>query len=150
MLGHNPRTAQRAGVSAVRAGGTALVIGGAMAGLAGAAMLTGGTADYRFTPGFANTSAGRACSSRSSPATGRCVCIPMAFVFAVAAHRLRLPRRDRRRPVDRRRRPALLVLALLVPPAVEDIRRRRAMVEAASPALPSAATASTALGGAPA
>jgi simple sugar transport system permease protein len=54
MLGLNPRTARRAGVSAVAYGGTALVLSGAFAGLAGSGMLLGGAGSYQFTPGFAN------------------------------------------------------------------------------------------------
>jgi ABC-type Mn2+/Zn2+ transport system permease subunit len=45
---------------------------------------------------------------------------------------------------------ALLVLALLVPPALAAIRRRRSILEEPTPAVPSGATASTALGGVPA
>ena len=47
------------------------MIGGAMAGLAGAVMLAGGTANYRYTPGFANNVGWEGRSWRSSPATGR-------------------------------------------------------------------------------
>ncbi len=50
--GLNPRAARRFGVNVSRVGGTALVVSGALAGLAGAAFLTGGA--YRVTPGFAS------------------------------------------------------------------------------------------------
>ena len=150
VLGRNARTAQRTGVSAVRFGAAALMIGGAMAGLAGAVMLAGGTANYRYTPGFANNVGWEgllvALVARNRPL----VCIPVALVFAslrtgsgfLAATGVE------RSIVDVVR--ALLVLALLVPPAVAAIRRRRAVVEAVAPAVPSSATAPTALGGAPA
>lgn len=150
VLGRNARTAQRTGVAAVRYGAAALMIGGAMAGLAGAVMLAGGTANYRYTPGFANNVGWEgllvALVARNRPL----VCIPVALVFAslrtgsgfLAATGVE------RSIVDVVR--ALLVLALLVPPAVAAIRRRRAIAEAASPALPTAAAAPTALGGAPA
>ncbi len=55
MLGRNPRAAQRSGVSESRYGATALVLSGAFAGLAGAAMLTGGGfafGNYQMVPGF--------------------------------------------------------------------------------------------------
>ena len=103
VLGRNARTAQRTGVSVVRSGATALMIGGAMAGLAGAVMLAGGTANYRYTPGFANNVGWEgllvALVARNRPL----VCIPVALVFAVAPHGIRLPGGDRGGTVDRRR-----------------------------------------------
>jgi simple sugar transport system permease protein len=150
VLGRNARTAQRTGVSVVRSGATALMIGGAMAGVAGAVMLAGGTANYRYTPGFANNVGWEgllvALVARNRPL----VCIPVALVFAslrtgsgfLAATGVE------RSIVDVVR--ALLVLALLVPPAVVAIRRRRAVVEAPSPTAPSDAPLAPALEGAPA
>ncbi|MYJ98298.1 MAG: ABC transporter permease, partial [Acidimicrobiaceae bacterium] len=55
MLGRNPRAAQRSGVSETRYGAMALMLSGAFAGLAGAAMLTGGGfafGNYQMVPGF--------------------------------------------------------------------------------------------------
>ncbi|MEQ1701627.1 MAG: ABC transporter permease [Ilumatobacteraceae bacterium] len=125
VLGRNPRTAQRFGVPVVIAGASALALSGAMAGLAGAAMLAGGTANYRYTPGFANSVGWEgllvALVARNRPLA----CLPIAFIFAslrtgsgfLAATGVE------RSIVDVVR--ALLVLALLVPPAVAAIRRRR-------------------------
>ena len=125
VLGRNPRTAQRIGVPVVMAGAAALAISGAMAGLAGAAMLAGGTANYRYTPGFANSVGWEgllvALVARNRPM----VCLPIAFIFAslrtgsgfLAATGVE------RSIVDVVR--ALLVLALLVPPAVAAVQRRR-------------------------
>lgn len=125
VLGRNPRTAQRIGVPVVIAGASALALSGAMAGLAGAAMLAGGTANYRYTPGFANSVGWEgllvALVARNRPLA----CLPIAFVFAslrtgsgfLAATGVE------RSIVDVVR--ALLVLALLVPPAVAAIQRRR-------------------------
>ena len=146
VLGRNARTAQRTGVSVVRSGAAALAIGGAMAGLAGAAMLAGGTANYRYTPGFANNVGWEgllvALVARNRPL----VCIPVALVFAAlrTGSGFLAATGVERSIVDVVR--ALLVLALLVPPAVAAIRRRRAAVEAPTPALPSGAPAPTALG----
>ncbi|HWM19930.1 MAG TPA: hypothetical protein VNO51_09595 [Ilumatobacteraceae bacterium] len=150
VLGRNPRTAQRTGISVVRSGAAALAFGGAMAGLAGAAMLAGGAANYRYTPGFANNVGWEgllvALVARNRPL----VCIPVALVFAslrTGAGFLAATGVERSIVEVVR---ALLVLALLVPPAVAAIRRRRAAVESPTPVLPSAATTSAALGGAPA
>ena len=149
VLGRNARTAQRTGVSVVRAGATALMIGGAMAGLAGAVMLAGGTANYRYTPGFANNVGWEgllvALVARNRPL----VCIPVALVFAAlrTGSGFLAATGVERSIVDVVR--ALLVLALLVPPAVAAIRRRRAVVEASSPTVPSDAPVAPALEGAP-
>jgi len=150
VLGRNPRTAQRTGVSVVRSGAAALAVGGAMAGLAGAAMLAGGAANYRYTPGFANNVGWEgllvALVARNRPL----VCIPVALLFAslrTGAGFLAATGVERS-IVDVVR--ALLVLALLVPPAVAAIRRRRAAIEEPAPAPSSGASASTAFGGAPA
>jgi simple sugar transport system permease protein len=149
VLGRNARTAQRTGVSVVRAGATALMIGGAMAGLAGAVMLAGGTANYRYTPGFANNVGWEgllvALVARNRPL----VCIPVALLFAAlrTGSGFLAATGVERSIVDVVR--ALLVLALLVPPAVAAIRRRRAVVEASSPTVPSDAQVAPALEGAP-
>lgn len=146
VLGRNPRTAQRTGVSVVRAGAAALAISGAMAGLAGATMLTAGTANYRYTPGFANNVGWEgllvALVARNRPL----VCIPVALVFAslrTGAGFLAATGVERS-IVDVVR--ALLVLALLVPPAVAAVQRRRAAAATPTPA----ATTPGALAGMPA
>jgi general nucleoside transport system permease protein len=118
--------------------------------VAGAAMLAGGAANYRYTPGFANNVGWEgllvALVARNRPL----VCIPVALVFAAlrTGAGFLAATGVERSIVDVVR--ALLVLALLVPPAVAAIRRRRAAVEAPTPALPSAAASSAALEGAPA
>lgn len=132
LLGRNPRTAQRAGVPVVAAGATALALSGAMAGLAGAMMLAGGNANYRYTPGFANNVGWEgllvALVARNRPL----VCLPIAFVFAAlrTGSGFLAATGVERSIVDVVR--ALLVLALLVPPAVASIQRRRE-VSAAPP-----------------
>ncbi|MEO7398642.1 MAG: ABC transporter permease [Ilumatobacteraceae bacterium] len=130
MLGQNPRTAQRAGVSVIRAGTAALAISGALAGLAATMMLTGGAANYRYTPGFANNVGWEgllvALVARNRPL----VCIPVALIFAAlrTGSGFLAATGVERSIVDVVR--ALLVLALLVPPAVAAVQRRRAMVTA--------------------
>lgn len=126
MLGRNPRTAQRVGVPVIIAGASALALGGAMAGLAGSVMLTAGSANYRFTPGFSNNIGWEgllvALVARQRPLA----CIPVALVFAglrTGAGFLAATGVERS-IVDVAR--ALIVLALLVPPAIVDIQRRRA------------------------
>ena len=55
MLGRNPRAARRSGVSEAKYGSAALMLSGAFAGLAGAAMLTGGGfafGNYQLVTGF--------------------------------------------------------------------------------------------------
>lgn len=125
VLGRNPRTAQRIGVPVVLAGATALMLSGAFAGLAGAAMLAAGTANYRYTPGFANNVGWEgllvALVARNRPLA----CIPVALVFGAlrTGSGFLAATGVERSIVDVVR--SLLVLALLVPPAVAAIQRRR-------------------------
>ena len=125
VLGRNPRTAQRIGVPVVLAGAAALMVSGAFAGLAGAAMLAAGTANYRYTPGFANNVGWEgllvALVARNRPL----VCIPVALVFGAlrTGSGFLAATGVERSIVDVVR--SLLVLALLVPPAIAAIRRRR-------------------------
>lgn len=125
VLGRNARTAQRIGVPVVIAGAGALALSGAFSGLAGAAMLAGGTANYRFTPGFSNNIGWEgllvALVARNRPAA----CIPVAFVFGAlrTGSGFLAATGVERSIVDVVR--SLLVLALLVPPAVAAIQRRR-------------------------
>ena len=128
MLGHNPRAAQRSGVSATVYGATALAIGGAFAGLAGAAMFAGGGfsfGNYRLVPGFSDNIGWTGllvalmARERALPA------VVAAFVFAMlrtgAGFVNSTGVESRITDVVQ----GLLVLALLVPPAVVFLRDRR-------------------------
>lgn len=125
VLGSNARTAQRIGVPVVIAGASALAVSGAFSGLAGAAMLPAGSANYRYTPGFANNIGWEgllvALVARNRPLA----CIPVAMVFAMlrTGSGFLAATGVERSIVDVVR--SLLVLALLVPPAVAAIQRRR-------------------------
>ncbi len=125
-LGHNERTAQRAGVAASRYGAGALLIGGGFAGLAGGIMLAGGDfGNYTLVPGFP---AEIGWTGLLVALVGRqriSATIVVAFVFAclrtgsgfVAATGVE------RRIADVVQ--GLLVLALLIPPALLFLRQRR-------------------------
>ena len=131
MLGRNPRTAQRAGVSTVKYGTMAMLISGACAGLAGAMMLSGGDfGNYRFTPGFANNIGWEgllvALVARSHPVG----IVVVAFSFAgLRAGSGFLAATGVEREISQVVL-ALLVLALLVPPAILFIRERRRALSA--------------------
>ncbi len=131
MLGRNPRTAQRAGVSTVTYGTTAMLISGACAGVAGAMMLSGGDfGNYRFTPGFANNIGWEgllvALVARSHPVG----IVVVAFSFAgLRAGSGFLAATGVEREISQVVL-ALLVLALLVPPAILFIRERRRALSA--------------------
>ena len=126
VLGRNARTAQRIGVPVVVAGASALALSGAFAGFAGAAMFAAGSANYRYTPGFANNIGWEgllvALVARNRPLA----CIPVALVFGAlrTGSGFLAATGVERSIVDVVR--SLLVLALLVPPAVIAIQRRRA------------------------
>ena len=131
MVGQNPRTAQRAGVSVVVAGSLALAVGGGLAGLSGGLMLAGGLANYRYTPGFSSNVGWEgllvALVARNKPIAA----IPIAIVFGAlrTGSGFLASTGVGREIVDVVR--ALLVLALLAPPAVMFLReRRRALVAA--------------------
>ena len=128
MLGHNPRAAQRSGVSSTVYGATALAIGGAFAGLAGAAMFAGGGfsfGNYRLVPGFSDNIGWTGllvalmARERALPA------VVAAFVFAMlrtgAGFVNSTGVESRITDVVQ----GLLVLALLFPPAVVFLRDRR-------------------------
>ncbi len=126
MLGMNPRTARRAGVSAARIGGGALAFSGAAAGFAGGLWLTGGVPGDRFTSGMSSNLGWQgllvALLARQRPL----LAIPMAFVFACLRTGSQFLSAT---GVDRRIADvvqAMLVLALLVAPALQEIQRRRA------------------------
>lgn len=126
MLGRNPRTAQRAGVSTVKYGTAAMLISGGCAGLAGAIMLSGGDfGNYRFTPGSSNNIGWEgllvALVARQHPVG----IVVMAFSFAgLRAGSGFLAATGVEREISQVVQ-ALLVLALLVPPAILFIRERR-------------------------
>lgn len=126
MLGRNPRTAQRAGVSEWRYGMIGLMLSGGFAGLAGSVMVAGGDfGNYRLVPGFAVNIGFDgllvALVARQRPV----LVVPLALVFAclrtgsgfLAATGVE---REITQIVQ-----SLLVLALLVPPAILFIRERR-------------------------
>lgn len=126
MLGHNPRTAQRAGVAAARHGGAAMLISGGFAGLAGGVMLGGGDfGNYTLVPGFASeigwTGLLVALVSRQRAS----LAIVMAIVFAClrTGSSFVASTGVERRITDVIQ--GLLVLALLVPPALLFLRQRR-------------------------
>jgi general nucleoside transport system permease protein len=126
MLGHSPRTAQRAGVSAQRYGGGALLISGGFAGLAGGVMLAGGDfGNYTLLPGFPVeigwTGLLVALVSRQRASAA----ILIAFVFASlrTGSGLLAATGVERRITDVVQ--GLLVLALLIPPALLFLRQRR-------------------------
>jgi ABC-type uncharacterized transport system permease subunit len=133
MLGHNPRTAQRAGVSAARYGGAALAVSGGFAGLAGAVMLAGGDfGNYTLVPGFAASIGWTGLLVALVSRQRASVAIAVAFVFAclrtgsgfVASTGVE------RRITDVVQ--GLLVLALLVPPALMFLQQRRRALNSGS------------------
>ncbi len=126
MLGRNPRTAQRAGVSSARYGIGAMLISGGFAGLAGASMLAGGDfGNYQLVPGFSVNIGWTGLLVALVARERALLAIPMAFVFAAlrTGSGFLAATGVERRITDVVQ--ALLVLALLVPPAVLFIRERR-------------------------
>lgn len=131
MLGRNPRTARRAGVSQTHYGMVAMAISGGFAGLAAAFMLTGGDfGNYRFSSGFAVEIGWTGLLVALVARERALVAVIVALVFAslrtgsgfLAATGVE------RRITDVVQ--ALLVLALLLPPAVLALRRRRRALQA--------------------
>jgi simple sugar transport system permease protein len=126
MLGLNPRTARRAGVSSAIVGGTALVVSGATAGLAGAIWLSGGVPGDRFTTGMSSNLGWQGLLVALLARQRVLLAIPMAFVFAMLRTGSQFLSAT---GVDRRIADvvqAMLVLALLVAPTIQDIVHRRA------------------------
>ena len=132
ILGANPRTAQRAGVSSARYGGTALVLSGAFSGLAGAVMLAGGDfGNYTLVPGFPSSIGWTGLLVALVARQRVAAAVVVAFVFAglrTGSGFLAATGVERRitNVVQ-----GLLVLALLIPPALLFLRRRRRAVAAA-------------------
>ena len=126
MLGRNPRTARRAGVSERRYGVGAMLVSGGFAGLGGGVMLGGGdfgnyqlVANFGAGIGFAGLLAALVAQERVL------VLIFVAFVFAglrTGSGFLRATGVSGRIADVVQ---GLLVLALLLPPAVLFVRQRR-------------------------
>jgi simple sugar transport system permease protein len=125
MLGLNPRTARRAGVSAVAVGGGALVLSGAAAGLAGGMWLNGGAAGDRFTAAISSNIGWQGLLVALLAREKAALAVPMAFVFAALRTGSTFLAST---GVDRRIADvvqAMLVLALLIPPALQAWGARR-------------------------
>lgn len=125
MLGLNPRTARRFGVSAVGVGGGALIFSGAAAGLGGGLWLSGGAAGDRFTGAISSSIGWQGLLVALLAREKAALAIPMAFVFAglrTGSGFLAATGVDRRIADVVQ---AMLVLALLIPPAIEALQRRR-------------------------
>lgn len=126
MLGHNPRTAHRAGVSAARYGSGALMMSGGFAGLAGGMMLAGGDfGNYTLVPGFPSE-IGWTGLLVALVARQRCsAAVLVALVFAClrTGSGFLASTGVERRITDVVQ--GLLVLALLIPPALMFLRQRR-------------------------
>ena len=126
MLGLNPRTARRAGVSAAKIGGAALVVSGATAGLAGSLWLMGGVPGDRFTSGMSSNLGWQGLLVALLARQRAALAIPMAFVFAALRTGSQFLSAT---GVDRRIADvvqAMLVLALLVAAAIEIVQKQRA------------------------
>ena len=126
MLGHNPRTAQRAGVSAARYGGVAMLLSGALAGLAGAVMLAGGDfGNYTVVPGFPSSIGWTGLLVALVARQRVSAAVVVAFVFAClnTGSGFLASTGIERRVTDVVQ--GLIVLSLLIPPALLVLRRRR-------------------------
>ena len=128
ILGRNPRAAQRSGVSETKYGATALVLSGAFAGLAGAAMLTGGGyafGNYQMVPGFSTNIGWTGLLVALVAYEKPLAAIPVAVVFAGLRTGSSFVGST---GVEGRITDVisgLLVLALLIPAAVMFLRDRR-------------------------
>jgi general nucleoside transport system permease protein len=123
MLGLNPVTAHRAGVSAVAVGGGALLLSGAFAGLGGGVMLTGSV--FRIQSGFSNNVGFDGLLTALVARRNPIAAIPVAIFFgmlrsggtflsATGVPRFLVAIVQ-----------ALLVLAALFPPVFIELQRRR-------------------------
>jgi simple sugar transport system permease protein len=133
MLGRNPRTARRAGVSQRGYGVAAMLVSGAFAGLAGGVMLAGG--DFGNYQLVANFGAGIGYAGLLAALVARqrvLVLIFVAFVFGSLRTGSGFLRATgvSGRIADVVQ--GLLVLALLLPPAILYVRERRRGLAAAS------------------
>jgi simple sugar transport system permease protein len=133
MLGNNPRTAQRAGVSERRYGVGAMLVSGSFAGLAGGIMLAGG--DFGNYQLVANFGAGIGFAGLLAALVARqrvIVLIFVAFLFGCMRTGSGFLRATgvSGRIADVVQ--GLLVLSLLLPPAILYIRERRRALSATS------------------
>lgn len=133
MLGRNPRTAQRAGVSQKRYGIGAMLVSGGFAGLAGGVMLTGG--DFGNYQLVANFGAGIGFAGLLAALVARqrvFVLIFVAFIFGglrTGSGFLRATGVSARIADVVQ---GMIVLAMLLPPAILYVRARRRAVAATS------------------
>jgi simple sugar transport system permease protein len=126
MLGHNERTAQRAGVDARVHGGRALLISGAFAGFAGALMLGGGDfGNYTLVPGFPAEIGwtGLLVALVARQRVFAAVIVSVVFAALRTGSGFLAATGVERRITDVVQ--GLLVLALLIPPALLFLRDRR-------------------------
>ena len=126
MLGHNARTAQRAGVSAHRYGGRALLTSGAFAGFAGGLMLAGGDfGNYTLVPGFPSSIGwtGLLVALVARQRVAAAVVVSVVFAGLRTGSGFLAATGVERRITDVVQ--GLLVLALLIPPALLFLRQRR-------------------------
>ena len=126
MLGHNERTAQRAGVAARRHGGRALLLSGAFAGLAGGLMLAGGDfGNYTLVPGFPAEIGwtGLLVALVARQRVAAAVIVAVVFAGLRTGSGFLAATGVERRITDVVQ--GLLVLALLIPPALLFLRQRR-------------------------
>ena len=122
VLGLNPRAAQRFGVRQRPLAAGVLIVSGAFAGLAGAALLTGGASGDRLSFGYSGNFGWDGLLVALLARNRVLVAIPMAFVFAALRTGSSFLAAT---GVDRKMTDvvqALLVLALLLPPAIEYAR----------------------------
>ncbi len=129
MLGLNPRTARRAGVSETRYGIGAMLVSGGFAGLAGALMLAGG--DFGSYQLVSNFGAGIGFAGLLAALVARqkvIAAIFVAFVFGCLRTGSNFLRAGGLSTRIADVVQGLLVLALLVPPALLYLRQRRRAV----------------------
>jgi general nucleoside transport system permease protein len=131
LLGHNERTAQRAGIAAHKHGGRALLISGAFAGLAGGMMLAGGDfGNYTLVPGFPSEIGwtGLLVALVARQRVAAAVFVSLIFASLRTGSGFLAATGVERRITDVVQ--GLLVLALLIPPALLSMRQRRRAVAA--------------------
>lgn len=122
VLGFNPRAAQRFGVPQRPVAAGVLIASGCFAGVAGAALLTGGASGDRLSFGYSGNFGWDGLLVALLARNRVLVAIPMAFVFAslrTGSSFLASTGVDRKMTDVVQ---ALLVLALLLPPAIEFAR----------------------------
>jgi len=127
-LGHNPRAAQRVGISQSRYGLIAIAVSGALAGIAGAVMLAGGGfqfGNFRLVPGFSASIGWTGLLVALVARERALLAIPMAFVFGALRTGSGFVNSTGVEGLITDVIQGFLVLALLIPPAVMAIRDRR-------------------------